>query len=160
MKSFAPSQKETKRITPQLLIYWCKCQKQPLEVFCQKRVFFKISQNPQETPVPEETPMNFAKFLRTPFLQNNSGRLLLKCGHGNSEARDVVEEGWIQCLLLRLKSQSARKTSRHRSFMGICPTISHKYSLIYLIDEFFWFLVQPNETRLREYKLLSFCFWC
>ena len=24
-------------------------------------------------------PVNFAKFLRTPFLQNTSGRLLLKC---------------------------------------------------------------------------------
>ena len=43
-----------------------------------KKVFFKISQNSQETPVPEETPVNFAKFLRTPFLQNNSGQLLLK----------------------------------------------------------------------------------
>ena len=43
-----------------------------------KKVFFKMSQNSEETPVPEETPVNFAKFLRTPFLQNNSGRLLLK----------------------------------------------------------------------------------
>ena len=43
-----------------------------------KKVSFKISQNSQETPVPEETPVNFAKFLRAPFLQNNSGRLLLK----------------------------------------------------------------------------------
>ena len=54
-----------------------------------KKVFFKMSQNSQETPVPEETPVNFAKFLRTPFLQNNSGRLLLKCGHCNNEARDI-----------------------------------------------------------------------
>ena len=44
----------------------------------QKKIFFKISQNSQETPVPEEILVNFAKFLRTPFLQNNSGRLLLK----------------------------------------------------------------------------------
>ena len=43
-----------------------------------KKVFFKILQNSQETPVPEETPVNFAKVLRTPFLQDNSGRLLLK----------------------------------------------------------------------------------
>ena len=43
-----------------------------------KKVFFKISQNSQETPVPEETPVNFAKVLRTPFLQDNFGRLLLK----------------------------------------------------------------------------------
>ena len=32
-----------------------------------KKVFFKISQNSQETPVPEEAPVNFAKFLITPF---------------------------------------------------------------------------------------------
>ena len=51
----------------------------------QKKMLFKMSQNSQETPVPEETPANFAKFLRTPFLQNNSGRLLLKCGHRNNE---------------------------------------------------------------------------
>ena len=38
--------------------------------------------------MPEETSVKFAKFLRTPFLQNNSGRLLLKCGHCNNEAED------------------------------------------------------------------------
>ena len=43
-----------------------------------KKFFLKISQNSQKTPVSEETPVNFAKFLRTPFLQNNSGQLLLK----------------------------------------------------------------------------------
>ena len=43
-----------------------------------KKVFFKILKNSQDTPVPEETPANFTKFLRTPFLKNNSGRLLLK----------------------------------------------------------------------------------
>ena len=43
-----------------------------------KKVFSKISQNSQEIPVPEETPVNFSKFLRTPFLQKDSGRLLLK----------------------------------------------------------------------------------
>ena len=48
-----------------------------------------MSQNLQETPVPEETPVNFTKFLKTPLLQNNSGRLLLKCGHFNNEARDI-----------------------------------------------------------------------
>ena len=54
-----------------------------------KKVFFKMSQNSEETPVPEETPVNFAKLLRTPFLQNNSGRLLLKWGHCNDDARDI-----------------------------------------------------------------------
>ena len=37
-----------------------------------KRVFFKMLQNSQETPVPEETPVNFVKILKTP-LKNNSG---------------------------------------------------------------------------------------
>ena len=54
-----------------------------------KKVSFKTSQNSEETPVPEKTPVNFAKFLRTPLLQNKSGRLLLKFGYCNSEARDV-----------------------------------------------------------------------
>ena len=54
-----------------------------------KKVFFKMSQSSQETPVPEEISVNFAKFLRTSFLQNNSGRLLLKCGYFNNEARDI-----------------------------------------------------------------------
>ena len=54
-----------------------------------KKVFFKVSQSSQETPVPEEISVNFAKFLRTSFLQNNSGRLFLKCGHSNNEARDM-----------------------------------------------------------------------
>ena len=32
-----------------------------------KKVFFKILQSLQETSVPEETPANFGKFLRTPI---------------------------------------------------------------------------------------------
>ena len=44
-------------------------------------------QNSQETPVPEETPLNLAKFLKTPLLQKNSERLFLKWGHFNNEAR-------------------------------------------------------------------------
>ena len=44
----------------------------------QKKVFFKISRKSQESPVPEKTPVNFAKFLRTPFLQNYSRQLLQK----------------------------------------------------------------------------------
>ena len=43
---------------------------------------FKISQNSQETPVPEETPVNFAKSLGT-------RRLLLKWGHCKNETREI-----------------------------------------------------------------------
>ena len=31
------------------------------------------------------------------------------------------------CLLLRLKSRSARGAFHHPAFMGSCPTISHTY---------------------------------
>ena len=85
--------------TSQLLIYYIQYEnrKSRLEQIpeaatwgvLRTKVFFKMSQNSQETPVPEETPVNFAKFLKTPLLQNNSGRLLLKCGHFNNEARDI-----------------------------------------------------------------------
>ena len=80
-----------------------------------------MSPNSQETPAPEETPVNFAKSLRTPFLQNNSGQLLLKCGHCKNEAREK------QCSLFWLKSQRAREVSHQPAFMGICPIISHMY---------------------------------
>ena len=54
-----------------------------------KKVLFKMSQSSQETPGPEQTSVDFSKFLRTSFLWNNSGRLLLKCGHFNNETRDI-----------------------------------------------------------------------
>ena len=59
-------------------------------VVLQKKMFFTISQNSQEAPVPEETPMNFANFLKRIFLQNNSVQLLLKCRHCNNEVRDIA----------------------------------------------------------------------
>ena len=83
---FCSTQKETKHIhaSATYLLHTvleqdarcshCRC-------FAKKR----FSQNSQETPVPEETPVNFAKFLRTPFLQNNSGRLQ----YCNNDARDI-----------------------------------------------------------------------
>ena len=90
-----------------------------------------MSQNSQEAPVPEETPVNFAKLLRTYFLRNNSRRLLLKCGRCNNEAKEV---DYLCCrkldamlYLLGLKSQSASKASHYPAFVGICPTISHTY---------------------------------
>ena len=47
-------------------------------VLQKKKVFFKILQNSQKTSVAEEILVNFEKVSRMPFLQNNSGRLLLK----------------------------------------------------------------------------------
>ena len=67
----------------------CNSQKQPLEVFSEKTCSLKFCKNLQETFVPEKTPVNFATFLKTRFLQNNSGQLLLKCGHCKNEAREI-----------------------------------------------------------------------
>ena len=36
-----------------------------------------------------------------------------------------VAEKQMQCLLLQLKSRSAREASRHLAFIGNCPNISH-----------------------------------
>ena len=99
MKSFAPPYKKKLNIfMPQLPIYYIQYYNRKSQLVLlpetatagvlRKNVFFKILQNPQETHVPEETLVNFAKFLRKPFLQNDSGRLLLKCRHCNNE-RDI-----------------------------------------------------------------------
>ena len=43
---------------------------------------------------------------------------------------------WTQCLLFRLKSQSARGASRHPASMGDCQTISHTpHGPTYPVDE-------------------------
>ena len=149
-KSFVSPQKETKHIhtsaadllhtvLEQEISIGANARNNPTVGVLRKRVFFKISQNSQETPVPEETPVNFTKFLRTPFLQNISRRLLLKAdiAIAKGEIQIVfVVESWMQCLLLRLKSQSAREEFHHPAFMGICPTISQRISLIYLSSSF------------------------
>ena len=54
--------------------------KQPQEKFYEKQVFSKISQNSQKVSVHKRFPVNFMKFLTTPFLQNTPGRLLLYRG--------------------------------------------------------------------------------
>ena len=78
-------------------------QKQPPEAFCKKMCSWKFHKIHRKTPVPETFfskaaglrpatllkkrlwyrlfPVNFVKFLRTPFLQNTSERLLLYVGY-------------------------------------------------------------------------------
>ena len=101
-----------------------------------------MSQNSQETPVPEETLVNFAKFLRTPLLQNNSGRLLLKCGHFNNEARDI---DCICCRELDALFYCFDENPGARGKHLTIQAISHKYYSYladHLIEEFpFWFQV-------------------
>ena len=51
--------------------------KQPPQLFYEKRCFEKYHKIHRKTPAHRCFLMNFVKFLRTPFLQNTSGRLLL-----------------------------------------------------------------------------------
>ena len=98
--------------------------------------------------MPKETPVNFAKFSRTFFLQSNSGRLLLKYRHCKNEAKE------IDCLCSRevdamhialaemVEHLGGGGASCHPAFMGICRLLVTRVSFIYLVDEFFfWFLV-------------------
>ena len=111
-----------------------------------KKVFLEMLQNQEESPVPEETPKNFAKFLRTPFLQNSSERLLLKCRHCNNEARDVG------CICYReldamfiASAEISEREGKHLTIQLLWVSarlLVTCISLIYLIDEFFfWFLL-------------------
>ena len=80
-KSFAPPQKETKHVHSSAADLLHTVLEQEISIDANarsshwrcsaKKVFFKMSQNSEETPVAEKTPVNFAKFLRTTFLQNN-----------------------------------------------------------------------------------------
>ena len=54
-----------------------------------KKIFSKISQNSQETPVPEETLVNFAMFLRTPFFTEQLRTTTSESGCCNNEARET-----------------------------------------------------------------------
>ena len=56
----------------------------------QKKLFFKILQNLQETPVPEETPVNFAKFFRTLFFTEQHWTTASESRYCNNEARDIA----------------------------------------------------------------------
>ena len=80
---------------------WSKCQKQPLQVFWKKRYSLKCPKIHRKL-LCQRKHLYFAKFLRTPLLQNIA-------------------------LLLWLKSQGAREASHHPVFMEICPAISHRY---------------------------------
>ena len=99
MKSFAPPYKETEhsRLSCWFITYsirienldWSKSQKQPLEVFCEQKCSLKCRKIHRKLLCQRKDLWILQKFLKAPLLQNNSGRLLLKCGHFNNEARDI-----------------------------------------------------------------------
>ena len=55
----------------------------------------------------------------------------------------------MQCLLLRLKSQSARKASRHADFIGNCLTVSHT-NLLYLLWRLLFVFVSGVAERNKH----------
>ena len=91
----------------------------------------------QETLVPQKTPASFAKFLRTPFSQNNSGRQLLKCRHCKNEARgiDCLFCKEVDAMLNASSEISAR--GKHLAIQILWAStrlLVTRVSLIYLLD--------------------------
>ena len=115
----------------------CKFQKQPLKIFCEKRSSLKFRKVCTKRLWQRKHLWILRNVKEHFFLQNNSGRLFLKCGHCKNEAREIafVVERWIQFTLFPLKSKSARKASRY-------PLLVTRISLIYLVDEFIFWLVE------------------
>ena len=69
------------------------------------------------------------------------------------------------CLLLQLKSQSAKRASRHPAFKATTRLLVTRVTLMYLVDEFFIFsfLVLLKEMRTRCESKISSCYlwvWC
>ena len=101
------------------------------------------------TPAPEETPVNFTKFLRRLFLQTNSRQLHLKCRHCKSKARE------IDCLCCReedamfIASAKIPASCYPAQVLGASARLLVTCgSFMYLVDEFFFcFWVQLNKTR-------------
>ena len=72
----------------------------------------------------------------------------------------VQRQRWMQCILIRLKTHSARVASRHQLLWATAQLLVTCFSLIYLVDEFsFLLLEQRNEMRmlgdLRFYLFVS-----
>ena len=120
-----------------------------------KNVFFKMSQNSQETPVPEE----FCKIFKNTFFTEQFWTTASEMRIWQQRSERFCCRELDAMLISSAKIPKREESISPSSFMGICPLVT-RISLIYLRDEFwFWFLVQLNETRrLGEYKLLSFCF--
>ena len=85
-----------------------------------KNLFLKILKNLQETSVPEETPVNFAKFLRAAFLQSKSEQLLLKRGQWKPKQEKkivFVVERWV-VLITSAKIPDYEESISSCSFYG------------------------------------------
>ena len=101
----------------------CKFQKQPLKIFCEKRSSLKFRKVCTKRLWQRKHLWILRNVKEHFFLQNNSGRLFLKCGHCKNEARE------IDCLCCRkvdtIYIVSAKIQEREESIS--LSTISHTY---------------------------------
>ena len=105
-------------------VFWEISQKNSLENTCAGVFFDKITRCRSATFISNETPaqvffVNFAKFVRTPFLQNTTGRLLLIIavsivvkGHYDAEIKTPI---WLGNASYQ-KGQSRRKNNFNSCF--------------------------------------------
>ena len=80
-----------------------------------KKVSFKISQNFQETLVPEETPANFCKIFKNLFSTEQLGTTASESRYCNNEARD------IDCICCRELDAMLIASAKIQSFYGHLP---------------------------------------
>ena len=146
IKSFAPPQKEIKHIhAPKtdllhtVLDYeisiGANARSRYYTCFAKKRFSLKLAKFTGNSCARGRT-CEFCKIFKNTFFTEQLRTTASESGYCNYEARDIdciCCRELDQCLLLRLKSQSAREESHHPAFMGICPTISHTYQF-YLPD--------------------------
>ena len=81
--------------------------------------------------------------LQLPIGKNRIGNLKwCKCGHYKNEATEIDCLWWMQCILIRLKTHSARVASRHQLLWATAQLLVTCFSLIYLVDEFSFLLLE------------------
>ena len=68
--------------------------------------------------------------------EGNDGNAWSQGGNAGNQGDSLLE---CSCLLLRLKSQSARRAFQHSAFMGSCSTIIQTYLVLSTkVDEFYF----------------------
>ena len=96
---------------------WCKCQKQPLVAFSETRCSLKFRKIHGKHLCQRKHLWILRNFQEHLFLHNNSGRLLLKCGHYESEVREV---NCLYCREVDAMLVASAKIREHEG--GISPS--------------------------------------
>ena len=96
-------------------IHCCKCQKQPLEVFCKKRCSLKCHKIHRKLLCQRKHLRILQNFSGQFFKKNISGQLLLKCRNCNNKVRDILD--CICCreldAMLTVSAENVRVQGKH-----------------------------------------------